>query len=258
MNFRFLPAVSVIASLILPSKLLFSAIEFVPSPVFPRSPSANFAYGEDESLQLTVSVRGMEVDLNAIAVSVTNGNGKTVKARATSTPGVFEIQPSEEGLLKVRMEPPASLSGELASGEADVYFGNYDEGMRKLETRRKKLGVLPKAIGLLEAQIEDQRLWLEHWLQEQGKESHLGDKAPVQGQLATAFRLAWDLVSQHEKGKKAVMREWGKQLPARRSFMARAAGAKREVGFDYILRIPEDAPKKQYPLVVIVHGFTAN
>jgi hypothetical protein len=235
---------------------LLGQIEFAPAPPSISSPAAAFAFTKDGELQLTVSLSDSEIDLTQLAVSVETADGGSLQSKTTATPGVYLIRPKTEGILRVRMEPSEKIEEKIAPGEADVYFGDFDQGLRELEKRRAALKPVSQDRGLNEAQNQDQRLWLEHWLKERCTESHPSKETPVDGKLASAFRFAWEMVSLAEQGNDSLQGVRGRQLPARRSFLARDANSEQSVAFDYILRIPDGALKESYPLLVIVHGFT--
>lgn len=237
----------------------FGKIETVPAA--DPLPIADLAFaeiGDGASLEIELAPPGAAT--RPMQVTVVSEEGTTLLPES-SAPGTFVLMDAPKGGLEVTATPDEADVSRVAPWTVAVYHGNFDHALERLQTRNAALDptppATPPATPLGVAQLESARKWLDFWLAREGATSHGTDGRPVSGDVVSAFALAEEMVACLEQNDDLLALGRGRQLPGRTTFTARNAGGEREVGFNYMLRIPAGEAEMGFPFLMIVHGMTA-
>lgn len=252
MTSHFTLSVALFATLVQPS---FGEIETVPASDPLPIAEIEFA-GAADGADLEINLTPPNEATVPMNVTITSAEGANLIPTEAAT-GAYLLSDAPEGVLEVTASPGEEDAATVGSRTVAVYHGDFDAALERLRMRQAALTLPTPTTPLGAAQLESALKWLDFWLGQEVAATHGDDGLPVSGDVVSAFALAEEMVACLESGDDLLALGRGRQLPGRTTFTARSVGHDREVGFNYMLRIPSGEVEGDFPFLMIVHGMTA-
>lgn len=236
-----------------------NATSFVQSEPRPARIRVTFERDEDPlALRAAIAAPDAATEPDAITLSADTAPGITAAVEPIDGQA-YRIAASANGVVRIAARPGLADRDQVGTTETHVFIGDFGEALANLADRFDELRDAQLGWDYATRHEADLRSWVAHWLETTRAEVAAGGNGePVEERVVTAYTWAVEIVDLLETRGDTVAWARGRQLPARQTFTARTPGGTKEVGFDFILRLPAGVERRAYPLLVIIHGHTSS